>query len=327
MALTNTSAPQLAASLNGVAIGPKELDQTKLGVAEFRLVKVKVGAGHRIAARAVLQAVGVAYKANEEAAAVPALLVEMRRRADSAGGDAPLPERPGTKHLSELADLSPNEQVLWLHDHKAQLIDEAARWRTASETAAKRLPRWQTLNRLLAHAVKLPVADEVRPQVEAVTAHRSLLDESDPVPALADQVVGTLRKALTSAHGDFQATYATQMKALGAIEAWGRLRPEQQASILAAQGLASVPEVRTGTEAELLATLDAHSLDEWGTLTDALPQRFANAQLSAAKLLAPQAARVKLPSATIHTQQDMEAWLTKAREEIAAGLQNGPVIV
>jgi hypothetical protein len=69
------------------------------------------------------------------------------------------------------------------------------------------------------------------------------------------------------------------------------------------------------------------SLESWRTRHDALRQRFENAALSAAQLLAPKATRVTLKSAHLETREDVEEWLAETREEILQNLENGPVII
>jgi hypothetical protein len=50
-------------------------------------------------------------------------------------------------------------------------------------------------------------------------------------------------------------------------------------------------------------------LSQWSTLRDALPQRFQNALVEAAKLLEPKAVRIELPHATFQSIEDFAAGL------------------
>ena len=88
-----------------------------------------------------------------------------------------------------------------------------------------------------------------------------------------------------------------------------------------------MPKVKVGTEEELLTSLQTRNIGDWTTLADALPQRFNNAMLAAAKALEPKAVPVTLPSATIRNKEEMEAWLGKARDEISTKLEQGPVVI
>lgn len=99
-----------------------------------------------------------------------------------------------------------------------------------------------------------------------------LLSNPDPVPDLTQ----LLRTALVTARKEFEVVHEAAM-----------------ASLLAD------PSIATGTEAEVLASLKALSLDTWRDRREALPSRFAAARLEAAKLLEPKATHVKLPNGTL----------------------------
>jgi hypothetical protein len=106
------------------------------------------------------------------------------------------------------------------------------------------------------------------------------------------------------------------------------LGPEQQEALLQRFDLKAVPEVQTGTEAELLASLGSLPLEQWATLRDALPQRFQNALVEAARLLEPKAVHLSLPRATINTVEELDGWLATVRQEVLKRLKEGrPVIV
>lgn len=86
-----------------------------------------------------------------------------------------------------------------------------------------------------------------------------------------------------------------------------------------------MPGIKVGTEAEVIASLEAMSLNMWQTRCDALPQRFQNAQRDAAKLIEPKVVYVTLPSATICNDAELEAWLAQVKKQIQDKLKEGPV--
>jgi hypothetical protein len=69
------------------------------------------------------------------------------------------------------------------------------------------------------------------------------------------------------------------------------------------------------------------SLEMWQTRCDALPQRFQKAQRGAAKLIEPKVVYVTLPSATIHNDTELDAWLGNAKRTIEQALTSGPVAI
>jgi hypothetical protein len=180
---------------------------------------------------------------------------------------------------------------------------------------------------LLRHAAGLPVHAEVTPQVDAIRDQRSLLANPDPVPPLCQTLTQALRAALVQAHADYKAVHEQQMLALTSSSIWQRLQEAQQQDILNRLGLNAIPGIQTATEADLLASLDSRPLQQWATLRDALPQRFQNALVEAARLLEPKAVRYELPHTTVKDITEFDAWADQVRQEVQKRLKDGPVIL
>lgn len=323
------AAGQVRASLEGRSPSVKDLDGTKIGVAEFRLEKATVSAQQRLDLRKLFQDAAVACHPGEELTAAPGFVAELRQRATSAGGDPPAPQRPPIAGIDEIARLAGNDLLLALWGAREELRRNAAAWKRAGDEIAKRLPRWNSLRRLLHHVEALDgdIVAEVRPQVDALVAHRSLLSEPDQVPALCDRLAAALRDALTRAYSDYSAQREKQLSTLEALDFWQRLLPAHRDAILEKRQLQGGVAPPIGTEEQLLASLDRQPLRDWATRRDALTQRFADALTDAAKLLEPATVRVALPSATLKTQADLDSWLDGAKKIIGEQLKNGPVIV
>lgn len=317
----------VTAKYDGQAATAKQLDQAKIGVAEFRVENITLSTTQKIAVRKLFQSAGFHCKPDEESAIAIRFLTALRERAAAAGGEAPLPEKPSTSQLDEINQLSGNEQLLALYEARDMLARQAETWQRQSEMIVQRQPRWKTLLDLLGHADGEAIAEELRPQIDAIRQHRSLLADPDPVPPLCDKLCQTLRQAVIAAHGQYQATYSEQMKQLVESDNWRRLSEDQGSEILRARGLEGVPEIHVGTERELLGSLNQISLADWHTRRDALGQRFADAQVEAARLLEPKATRISLPKATLKNEGDMEAWIDAVRDQIRNRLEEGPVII
>ena len=317
----------LRATVNGNAVEVGQLERAKIGSTDFRVERATVSAKQGIAVRKLYQTAGIACKSNEEAAKASAFVAEMLRRAGEAGGDPPLPATPNMKELEDIGNLVGNEQVIALFDKQDELVKQAEEWSQTAELAKKRRPRWESLQELLKHAEGMQVVEEVKPQVNAIVEQRSLLGSPDPVPPLCKSLTDTLRTGLTKASKTCTELFDAQKKALTESEVWRKLDKAKQTTIFAEQGIIAQPTVKVGTEDELLASLRRQSIDEWKTLADAMPQRFNNAMLAAAKALEPRAVRATLPSATIRNKDEMEAWLSKARDEISTKLKKGPVVI
>lgn len=316
-----------ALTSDGRTLESRQLDQTKIGVTEFRPEQTTVTAAQRIEVRKLFQTASVGFRPNEEAIAAEALVAAMLDLARAASGDAPLPAKPDTNHLLELNRLSGNDLLFAVYSERERLSKELQEWAALREKIKGRQPRWDGLHRLLSHARGMPVAEEVAPQVRAVEEQRSLARDPDPVPDLCERLTQSLRSALVEASESFRREYEAQMGTLEASQAWQRLTSGQQSQVLSESGIGAPPEVKVGSETEVLQSLDSMSLEDWRTRRDALRRRFDNAMLAAAQLLAPRAERVSLRSATLETREEAEEWLDEAREEIMRHLENGPVIV
>lgn len=317
----------LRATVNGAPLKPGQLDQAKVSTTDFRVESATIDTRQRLKLRKLLQTAGIACKPNEEAAAAGQFLAKITELANAAGGEAPLPERPDARHLLDLQSLAGNEQLLGILARHDELIKNIEDWAKARDLAEKRLPAYQRLLRLLRHADGLDAAGEAKPQIEAIAANRSLLDTTDPVPPLTKSLIGALRAALAQAEQHYTETFDAEWQRLAGAESWQKLAQADRDRILAQLRIEKITKGATGTEQEVLESLEHISLDAWRTRTAALPQLFAEARIQADKLLEPKIHHVKLGSATLRTPQEIKAWVEKTEQELLEQLKQGPIVV
>lgn len=321
------AAGHIRASLDHQPVEAGALERRRIAAAELRRENVVVTAAQRIALRKLLQTAGIPFTPNEEAAAVPALLARLRELAQEAGGEPPLPERPGTQHIEELAARSGNDQLVALAEARERLEQDLANWRAAGEKAKQRLERWSRLQLLLSHAEGMDGAVPVQEQIEAIREKRQLLHDPDPTEPQAEALVQLLRAALQEAEARYRTTFERELEALEATREWTVIEAAQREQIRRSLGLLEVPEVKTGTIEDVLGSLQAISLSEWRNRTDALPQRFQQARLEAARLSAPKARQVPLPKATLHSAEELKDWLERVESALEVALKEGPIII
>jgi hypothetical protein len=254
-----------------------QLDQAKISVTDFRAETATINAKEKIKLRKLFQAAGVDCKPNEEIAKAPVFLARLAELAERAGGDPPMPARPGTGHLDTLRGYGGVEQLVEILKQHDTLAQQAKDWGKVADLAAKRKPAWETLCTLLKHADAMPGADELRRQADAVKSERRLLDVSDPVPDIRKAVADALRAAVIAAHGEYERTYNEQMAVLTAGENWKKLKADQRSQILTDEGIHELPTLSVGNEADLIRSLEQTALSAWKIKTDALPQQFARA--------------------------------------------------
>ena len=134
-------AGHLRATANGTPLKPRELDQAKVSVTDFRVESATIDTRQRINVRKLFQIAGVTCKPNEEATAAAEFLAELDRLAQDAGGDAPLPERPDTSHLRDLQSLTGNEQLVGILNRYDELQKNIEDWTKAGIWPRSASPR------------------------------------------------------------------------------------------------------------------------------------------------------------------------------------------
>ena len=313
--------------MNGVALHPPQLDQAKVPSTDFRSESATINARQRLKLRSLFQTAGIECKPNEEGAAAGRLLSRLDELARRAGGDAPLPERPDTRHLSELQSMAGNEQLLAILDRHDVLAANVNEWTAAGTLAEERLPAFRRLVALLRHAESLDVAKEVKPQSEAIVAHRRLLDASDPVPGLGRTLVDALRTALVEAESRHDQTYQAERQRLVSAESWQSIEQDDRDAILARLRIEKASKGAIGTEREVLEFVDRISLDDWRTRTAALPQWFADARAEADRLVEPKTRHLKLESITLRTPEDVKTWTGQTEQRLLEAVEHGPIVI
>ena len=317
----------LRATANGVALQPRALDQAKVSSADFRVESATVDTRRRLQARKLFQSAGLDCKPNEEVEATGRFLATLLELADGAGGAAPLPARPDTSHLAELRSRAGNEQLLAVLDRYDELAANLVDWTRSGELAAKRLPAFGRLQTLARHAEDLDAARDAKPQIDAILEERRLLDATDPVPGLAANLADALRAALAQSQSRYDETYAQERQRLEEAESWRQIDRAKRDEILSRLRIEQVSTGATGTEQEVLASLDRISLDGWRTRTAALPQWFAQARAKADRLVEPEIRHVQLAGATLRTREDVRAWIETTEQELLNQVEQGPVVI
>ena len=215
--------------------------------------------------------------------------------------------------------------ILNRHDELQKNTED---WAKARDFAEKRMPAYKRLQSLAWHAEGLDAATEAQPQIEAIAANRSLLDAADPVPDLANDTGGCATRRASVGGEAILRDLRLGVGALGMRPRAGR-RSINRIATGSSTGCISPrsPKGTTGTEQEVLESVERISLDAWRTHTAALPQLFADARMQADKLIEPKTHHVKLGSATLRTPEEVKAWIAKTEQELLDQLKQGPIVV
>ena len=317
----------LRVSANGVPLIAPRLDQAKVPSADFRVESATIDTRQRLKLRKLFQDAEIDCKPNEETAAARYLLARLKELAADAGGTAPLPERPDVHHLSDLEALAGNEQLLAILDRCDELESNFKDWTRAGASAKKRWPAFERLQALVRFADGLDTAEDAKLQIDAIVADRRLLAASDPVPALAREMADALRNELTRCEERFTATYDRERKRLEESGSWRKIAQHDREAILVRHRIEKFSKGSTGTEREVLESLERISLDGWRTRTAALPQQFADASADADKLVEPKIRHVKIAGATLRNPEEVKAWVETTERDLLEEIRQGPIAI
>ena len=320
-------AGHLRAALNGLTLKRGELDQAKVPSVDFRAETVTISTQQRLKLRKLLQTAGINCKPNEESLAVADFLNKFEELGRTAGGDAPLPERPDMRPLSDLQALAGNEQLAEMLNQHDMLIEKFKEWTLGGKRAGERLPAFKRLQALARHAESLDAGKDAEPQIEAIITNRSLLEETNPLPPLAAKLTDALRSALAQSQTDYDAAYNERRKSLENADSWRKIKPKAREEILASARIRKAYTGATGNQHEVLESLNRISLDAWRTRTAALPQQFADAQAAADRLIEPKIRHIKLASATLRAPEDVKSWIEKTEQELLDKISKGPIAI
>jgi hypothetical protein len=313
----------------GKPVDPRELERKAVGKMMFKAESRIITTVQRIQIRKLFQKVGFSVKQGEELVYVPQFLERLGELADRAGGDPPKPSPPDKAALDEIQFATGNEQLIALYNKREELAESIKTWKDLAGGIEKKWPSWITLKRLIVHTKGIKDAEVLASQVKQIEEKRLLLEEQNLIESLLSNVTQILRDELNRLDKEYRLNHDKGMSRLKEDTNWQQLSPEQRNELLAEQKLtlSDAPTIKLASTDEVLATLERMSLSALADRVAAMSSRFDAVLVAAAELMEPEAQFVKLPSRTIKTDQEIEAWLNDARNTIENALKNGPVII
>jgi hypothetical protein len=314
---------------HGRIVDPRELERKAIGKGIFRVESTTVTTAQRIQIRKLLQKVGLVAKQGEESLHAPQFLQKLQELAERAGGDGPKPARPDTSSLEEIRLTAGNEQLLAIYNRRDELTSSIDKWKELGERIDKRLPAWNALKSLMAHAARVPDADVLRAQVGTIEQQRQLLEETDLIAPLAANLTQLLRDELNEAKAEWESQWEQGESRLAKDENWQSLEPEQKHELRIPHQLveSATPKIEVETSEAVLRTLDANPLSALKDRIAALPARYDQVVLNAAKLVEPEAQEIQLPRRMLKSKEDVDAWVDEVKQKLSSALEKGPIVI
>lgn len=312
----------------GNTVHPRELERKAIGKAVFKVESATVTTPQRIQIRKLFQKMGISSKPGEELSHVPEFLQKLSELAGSAGGEPPMPEPPDTSFLEDIRLSSGNEQLLAIYNLRDELSRHIDTWSDLSQGISRRMPQWRVLKNLSHYAHPVEDAEIILTQVQAVEQNRQLLEEPDLVEPLISGLTQVLRQELNRLKQSWDQEWEKGEARLEKDENWHRLTREQRHELRNQQGLveASIPSIQLDSTDSILNTLNTAGISALKDRIAAMPGRYSQMLMEAARMLEPEVQEVALPSSILKTEQDVDEWLTQARKKLLEQLKSGPVI-
>lgn len=299
----------------------------QVGVHTFFKEEPPPTANERMAVRGLLTKAAVKYTADQEAAAIPALLQHLRDLASRAGGDRPLPEVPVSPLIEELASSSGNRQIreaAAAHEQLAELLDT---WGHSAKIREGRVARWHEMERLLRHAGVMPIAEDAANTVDAIRDGRQLLSDPDPVSPILDELANGLREELATKVEASWKAHQAETDRLAHHPDWQRIDAAQAATLLEQVGLRPYPRPDVTDLEHLLLELDRKPLKSWDLEPELCHVRADKALQIAIKKLEPKSVVVNVKSQMVRDESEMEDFVQSLRAEISRYLDDGQSVV
>ena len=306
-----------------------KLERKAIGKATIKSETVVISNAQRISIRRLYQKLGISCSSGDEYNSSGDFIGKLNSLIDQAGGNAPLPIKPSSDKIDEIRLCSGNERLMVIYsayDELSDLIDTA---KALADQISKRLPNWNLLEQLLAHADGLPDIDIIQSQIQQIKDQRLLLADPDPVEPILPALSQSFREELNRLKQEYDLAFKQGKISLEANTSWQGLEPQQQEAILKANQLDESSQLTfdlSGTTA-ILETLTKNSLSSIIDRIAAIPGRFNKALEEAAKLLEPQSRVVKLPSRTLKSADDIDAWLHDTDKLLKDAIIDGPIIL
>lgn len=317
----------LEAILNGAKVAPGQLDQNKIPKTEFRLQQIIISVQQRLVLRGIFTELGIQCKSGEESIKAPDFLTALISLARSAGGEAPLPQTPLVTDIEDLQRLVGNEQMIGIIIKADEIKKSIKDWRSLADLNRQRMPAWLLVERLEKHARDFPAAKEHSDKITALRDQRLLLQPTDPVAPIRIALAGTLRGEITNLYATYADAYQKALSDLSTNDLWKRLSPADQEEIIGDVGLLAPAKPDVSTDDALVNQLDKKPLSGIRTEITALPALVAEAVEKAARKLEPKVRAIGIEKTTLHSEDDVNAWVERQRARLIEAIKKGPVLI
>ena len=310
----------------GQVIDPRELERKAIGKFTFKIESANVTTPQRIQIRKVMQKIGITAKQGEELASVPQFLAKWLIWQS---GPVAMPQNQHCrKRFSRRYPPYCRQRAVTGHLQPPRRNHGAYRYLVGPcRTQSNAGRTWLTLQHLLKHAAGVRMPGHSGPG-RSSEQQRQLLEEPDPVMPLINGLTQLLRDEMNLIRKNWAAEQHAGEEKLAHDPNWHKLEPEQRQELCNQHGLleSAAPVIEVNTTEAILKSLDTVGISALKDRVAAMPGRFSQVQMQAAKMLEPEVQQISLPTPTLKSEKDVDAWLADVRQLLVEQLKKGPVI-
>lgn len=311
--------------IGGAAATVKDLKASNIGTSTFKLEGEAVDIQQRMAARGVLSLLKIPFTNNEEAPACLFVANAVSLVASEAGGPPPLPLPGATDLVDELAGKAGNDLLRAVAKSAPDIKEAVSRWSKLADLREPRLRSFHLAESLVKY--EEPTGGEHTEQLMSIASQRRALDEVDPFTSIITTASDRLRQQLKNAHAEYSSANEAALARLALETDWQSVDDDQRVDIVNTYALVPLSEPDVSTSTSILAALAERSLSHWSDTTESVENRASKALLAAIKINTPEAHSVKLPSKTLTSPDQVNAYVENVRAVLMAEFDTHSSIV
>ena len=185
------------------------------------------------------------------------------------------------------------------------------------------------LKHLAYHAAPIDHDRAFLGQVEMIEQRRQLLTEPDLIEPLTKGLNQLLRDALNELDSAWNEAWNAGEALLEKDDDWNALDPDQRHSLRVKRQLLerSKPAFDVQDSTSIIKTLDIIGLEALKDRIAAMPSRYSDMLLEAAKLMEPKAQVVDINKLMLRSTDEVDDWLAETGTKLKKALEKGPVVI
>lgn len=306
-----------------------EIERKSIGLTEFKVETVVLTTQQKLVLRKLMSLLQLNATQSNLGEYSGKFLIELEKLAEQAGGDAPKPEKPDIRFIDDLRSTGGNDQLYAIF-LQAESIEQLIRdWKLLATKISKAWPKWVLLKHLAYHAAPIDQDRVFLGQVEMIEQRRQLLTEPDSILPLTKSLDQLLRDALNEYESAWTGAWNEGEALLEKDDDWNALDPDQKHSLRSKRQLLkkSKPAFNVEDSTSIIKTLDIIGLEALKDRIAAMPGRYSDMLLEAAKLMEPKAQVVDINKLMLRSTDEVDSWLAETGAKLKKALEKGPVVV